>query len=145
MRHVSTSVHVPASPDRVFGFLADLDNLPTWQAGIVSTERTSPGPVAIGSTAHVVRELAGRRLAVDLRVTALEPDRRLALESTAAGVHVAAALELVPEGDGTSVSFGMSIRAQNPFMLPLEGMMAGAAERDLADSLSRLRDRFSSA
>jgi hypothetical protein len=36
----------------------------------------------------------------------------------------------------------MTIRAQNVFMTPVEGMVASAAEQDLANSLERLRAHF---
>jgi hypothetical protein len=36
----------------------------------------------------------------------------------------------------------MEIRAKNVFMAPVEGMVAGAAERDIADSLARVRSHF---
>ncbi|HET6820878.1 MAG TPA: SRPBCC family protein, partial [Candidatus Limnocylindria bacterium] len=120
-------------------FVADLANLPRWQTGIVSAELTSPLPVGIGSTAHVVRELMGQRIAVDLRVTAYEPGRRLGLSSAASGIGIDAVLELEPTTSGTLARFSMDIKAQNVFMKPMEGMVAGAASSDLATSLDRLR------
>ena len=67
MRRVEASQTISAPPETVFAFVADLANLPRWQSGIVSAEQTSPDPVGVGSTAHVVRELLGQRLAVDLK------------------------------------------------------------------------------
>ena len=124
---------------RVFDFVADLSNLPRWQSGIVSAELTSPPPVGVGSTAHVVRELMGQRLAVDLAVTAYEPGRRLALASAVSGIRIDAILELEPVSAGTVARFSMDIQAQNVFMKPMEGMVAGAASSDLATSLDRLQ------
>lgn len=98
--------------------------------------------VGLGQDLVRVRELLGQRLAVDLTVTGYEPGRLLGLESTASGLGVAAYLELAPDGGGTRVRFGMTISAKSPLMTPLEGMVAGAAERDLADSLERLRSHF---
>ena len=92
MRRVDASQQLPAEPQRVFDFVSDLANLPQWQSGIVSAELTSPPPVGIGSTAHVVRELMGQRLAVDVRVTAYEPGRRLGLSSAASGIGIEATL-----------------------------------------------------
>lgn len=143
MRQVESSRSVPATPDRVFSFVADLDNLPRWQTGIVSAERTSPDPIRVGSTARVVRELMGQRIEVELRIIDYQPGRRLALASEASGVGVQAALDLQPEGDGSLVRFSMDIRAQNIFMAPIEGMIAGAASSDLAASLDRLRAALS--
>jgi uncharacterized protein YndB with AHSA1/START domain len=139
MRRVEASRSLPATPDRVFAFLADLSNLPRWQTGIVSAERTSPEPMGIGSTAHVVRELMGQRVAVDLRVTDFQPGRRLALASEASGIGIAATLDLEPDGDGALVRFAMEIRAQSFFMAPVEGMVAGAAGNDLEASLDQLQ------
>ena len=139
MRRVDASQQLPAEPQRVFDFVADLGNLPRWQTGIVSAELTSAPPVGIGSTAHVVRELMGQRLAVDVTVTAYEPAHRLGLTSSASGIGVSAVLELQPASGGTLARFTMEITAQNVFMKPMEGMAAGAASSDLATSLDRLR------
>jgi uncharacterized protein YndB with AHSA1/START domain len=145
MRQVSATAAIPAPADELFEFLADPANLPSWQTGIVTAQRTSSGPLGPGATARVERDLMGQRLAVDLKMTAYEPGRRLVLESEVSGIGVEATLELEPAAEGarsTSLRFGMSIRARNPFMAPIEGMVAGAAERDLADSLGRLRRHF---
>jgi uncharacterized protein YndB with AHSA1/START domain len=145
MRRVEASRTLPATPDRVFAFVADLDNLPRWQTGIVSAERTSPQPMGVGSTAHVVRELMGQRVAVDLRVTDYQPGRSLGLASEASGIGIAATLDLEPDGDGARVRFAMEIRAQNFFMAPMEGIVAGAAGSDLETSLDRLQAALSEA
>lgn len=139
MRRVDASLQLPAAPQRVFDFVADLGNLPHWQTGIVSAEMTSPPPVGIGSTAHVVRELMGQRVEVDVRVTAFEPGRQLGLTSAASGIGIDAVLELEPAAAGSLARFSMEIRAQNLFMKPIEGVVAGAASSDLATSLNRLR------
>jgi carbon monoxide dehydrogenase subunit G len=144
MRSVSASAHLPASPNEVFEFVADLQNLPSWQTGIVSAQMTTSGPIGPGSRAHVVRELLGQRLAVDLTLTDHQPGRRLELESAASGIGVKATLDLEPDGEGTRLTFAMGIKAQNVFMAPVEGMVAGAAERDIGDSLERLQQHFSS-
>jgi uncharacterized protein YndB with AHSA1/START domain len=142
MRRVEASGEIGATPDEVFDFLADPANLPRWQTGIVSAERTSPDPVGIGSTARVVRELAGQHIAVDLAITGYEAGRRLVLESAVSGIAVEATLDLTPRAGATDLRFQMTIRAQNVFMGPIEGMVAGAAEHDLADSLGRLQAVF---
>ncbi|HEX9634523.1 MAG TPA: SRPBCC family protein [Candidatus Limnocylindria bacterium] len=142
MRRVEASAEIASTPEEVFDFLADPANLPRWQTGIVSAERTSPDPVGIGSTARVVRELAGQRMAVDLQITAYEVGRHLVLESAVSGIGVEATLDLAPRADATALRFEMTIRAQNVFMAPIEGMVAGAAEHDLADSLRRLQAVF---
>jgi hypothetical protein len=76
-------------------------------------------------------------------VTEYEPGRRIVLESAVSGIGVVATLELTAGHDETTdLRFSMNIRAQNLFMAPLEGMVAGAAESDLPDSLQRLKAVF---
>jgi carbon monoxide dehydrogenase subunit G len=139
MRRVEASQTISASPETVFAFVADLANLPRWQSGIVSAEQTTPDPVGIGSSAHVVRELLGQRLTVDLSVTDYQPGRRLALASAASGIAVTGVLDLEPASAGTLIRFTMEIRAQNVFMAPFEGAVAGAAASDIATSLDQLK------
>ena len=142
MRTVSAAAYVPAPPSDVFEFLADLENLPSWQSGIVSAELTTPKPVGVGSRAHVVRNFLGQRIEVDITVVGYEPGRRVQLESAASGIGVQARLDLEPKDEGTDLSFAIDIRAQSIFMAPVEGMVAGAAEQDVADSLERIRANF---
>jgi uncharacterized protein YndB with AHSA1/START domain len=140
MRRVEAGITIAAAPAEVFAFVADLANLPRWQTGIVSAERTSPDPVGVGSTARVVREMAGQSLTVDLAITEFEPGRRLALASQASGVSVKATLEVDPVDGGTVARSGIEIKAGSVFMAPLEGMIANAAAGELASGLERLRD-----
>jgi uncharacterized protein YndB with AHSA1/START domain len=140
MRRVEAGITIAAPPEEVFAFVADLGNLPRWQSGIVSAKRTSPDPVGVGSTARVVRDMAGQSLTVDLTITDFEPGRRLALASQASGVSVTATLEMEPNDDATVVRSGIEIKAGSVFMAPLEGVIANAAGGELASGLERLRD-----
>jgi uncharacterized protein YndB with AHSA1/START domain len=140
MRRVEAGTTIAAPPAEVFAFVADLANLPRWQTGIVSAERTSPDPVGVGSTARVVRDLGGQSLTVDLSITDFEPGRRLALASQASGVSVTVTLEMEAVDGGTAARSGIEIKAGSVFMAPLEGIIANAAASELASGLERLRD-----
>jgi len=139
MRRVESQLTIGAPPETVFAFVAELDNLPTWQAGVISAEQTSSAPIGVGTTARVLRELMGQRMAVDVTVTALDQGRRLALEGTAAGLSVSAAMDLEPAVGGTLVRVSTEIRARSAFLAPLEGMAAGIAQQDMATGLQRLK------
>ena len=139
MRRLERSADIALTPTEIYAFLADPTNLPRWQTGIVSAERTSPEPTRAGSTARVVRELMGQQIAADITVTDADKDRRLVLTSKVSGIGVTAALDLTPSDGGTLVAFSMEIRAESIFMAPVEGIVAGAAEQELDSSLERLR------
>ena len=143
MQRVERTARIPAPPSEVFAYLADLDNLAEWQSGIVSAERVDDGPMRVGSSARVTRELMGQRLAVPLTVTDYDPPGRLGIASEVSGVKAAATLDMTPAEDGaaTDVSFAMEIRGSGMTSF-MEPMIAGAARGDIEASLVKLQARF---
>lgn len=130
---------IPARPAEVYAFLAEPTNVPRWQTGVVSSERTSPPPTVAGSTGRVVLEVMGQRVTANTRVLEAVPDRRLALTTSASGISVAGSLELEAAGGGTKLTFSSEVKAESIFMVPLERMVTDAVEKDMATSLSRLK------
>ena len=143
MQRVERIARIGASPEAVFSYLADLDNLAEWQSGVTSARRTSDGEIGVGATAHITRELMGQRLDAPLTVTEHDPPRHLAIGSEVSGVKALATLDLAPvDGEeATDVVFAMEIRGSmlTAFMEP---MIASAAGGDIDASLERLRQRF---
>jgi carbon monoxide dehydrogenase subunit G len=138
MQRVERRATVAAAPEEVFAYLSDLENLPAWQTGVVDARITSTGPIGIGSTAHVVRELMAQRIEAPVTVTEYEPPRRMVVDSKVGGVRVEIALDLAHATGGTDVAVTAEIRGSGltAFMEP---MIASAAGSDLALSLERLR------
>jgi len=54
MATFQNTVTIRRAIDDVFAFLADFENLPTWNYAIVETKKTSPGPVGVGTTFRVL-------------------------------------------------------------------------------------------
>lgn len=143
MQRVERTGRLPAPPDEVFAYISDLDRLSEWQAGIVDARRTSDGPLGVGATASVTRELMGQRIVAPLTITDYDPPSRLGIGSEVSGVRVQAELVLAPASGGadTDLTFAMEIRASGltAFMEP---MIAGAAGGDIDTSLERIRTRL---
>ena len=139
MQRVEGSARIPAPPDRVFAYLSDLDNVAEWQGGVTAARRTSDGPMGVGATAVVTRQLMGQRLEAPLTINAFEPPRRLGIGSEVSGVRAQAVLELAPanDGRGTDLAFSMEIRGSGltSFMEP---KIASAAKGDIETSQQRV-------
>ena len=145
MQRVEGSARIPAPPDDVFAYLSDLDNVGEWQGGVTAARRTSDGPMGVGATAVVTRQLMGQALEAPLTVNTFEPPRRLGIGSEVSGVQAQAVLDLAPADDGraTDLAFSMEIRGSGltAFMEP---MIASAAKGDIEASLQRVQARFAS-
>lgn len=145
MRRVQRTAQVDAPPAAVYAFLTDPANLPRWQAGIVAAERTSPPPTATGSTARVVLEMMGQRVAAEVKVREADADRRLVLATSVSGIGIVATIELAAHELGTEITLSSEVQAENIFMKPVEGIVTDAAERDLDASLARLKAALAAA
>ena len=53
MSHLSISVDIKASPDRVWAVLCDIERWPEWTASVTSIAKLSAGPLAVGSRARI--------------------------------------------------------------------------------------------
>ena len=65
--------------EEVFAFLADLENVPSWNPAIEVTWKTSPSSVGVGIEYRQIRSAPERSEEV-LEVTAFDPPRRLIIE-----------------------------------------------------------------
>ena len=139
MRRVQGTVLIAASPAEVYAFLSEPANVPRWQTGVVSSERTSPPPTVTGSTGRVVLEVMGQRVTANTKVLEAVPDRRLALATSVSGMSVVGSLDLAAVEGGTRVTFSSEVRAESIFMAPLERMVTDAVEKDMESSLARLQ------
>jgi carbon monoxide dehydrogenase subunit G len=142
MKRVERVATIATSPDELFAYLADLENLDEWMAGIVSAEVTSPGELGVGTRAHVVRALGSQSVEAQLTIDEYEPPRHIVIGSEVSGVRIAASLDLEPAtGDETELRFAMEIRGSmlTRFMEP---MIAGAAGGEIDVTLERMRTRF---
>lgn len=139
MRRIKGTAFIPASPSAVYAFLAEPANLPRWQTGVVSSERTSPPPTVSGSTGRVVIEMMGQRVTADTTIQEAVTDKRLVIATSASGMSLVGSLDLAPVEGGTQLTFSSVVKGQNMFMAALEGMVADIAERDMGASLERLK------
>lgn len=145
MRRVQGTVFIAASPAEVYAFLSEPTNVPRWQTGVVSSERTSPPPTVAGSTGRVVIEMMGQRVSADTTIREAVQDRRLVIASSASGMSVVGSLDLAPVEGGTKVTFSSEVKAQSIFMAPLERIVTDAVEKDLDASLARLKAALAAA
>ena len=97
----SLVIHRPVAD--VFAFVADPDNLPQWQSGLLEVEKLS-GDGGLGSRHREVRSMLGRRIEQVLEVTALTPDERLDFEVVEGPLHLSVEHTFEPVGESTRIT-----------------------------------------
>ena len=139
MRRITGSAVLAASPAEVYAFVADPANVPRWQSQVISSVRTSPPPTVTGSTGEIVFEVMGQRVTAVTTIREAVQDKRLVIASSVSGMSVVGSVDLAPADGGTKVTYSSEIKAESIWMAPMEGLVADAAERDIAPSLERLK------
>ena len=125
---IETSLPVEAA----FAFVADFANATRWDPGVASSERTTPGPVGLGSRYRLGVRMRGRVSPMDYEVTAYEPNRRVVLEGTGSGVSATDEIRFEALPAGTRIDYIADIRLRG--LLGLATPFARGAFRHIADN-----------
>lgn len=83
MIRIERSVIINRPIELVFAFMTDIDNLSKWIPAVVKSEKSSPGPMGVGTTEHEVFRsfflLRGENTSV---VTEYQPNKKIAWKTT---------------------------------------------------------------
>ena len=126
---------IDASPARVFGAVAHIDEFSKAVPGIVKVEFLSDRRAGKGARFRETRLVRGRESTVDLEVTEYEPDSRVRFVSDTHGTVWDTVFTVEPEGTGTVLTMTMDATGKSP--LPrivnvlIKGMVRKAIEADM--------------
>jgi hypothetical protein len=138
---VSSERIVRRPPAEVFDFVATnhFKNHPRWDPDLLEMTQTSPGPMAIGTTARMVRRQGRRRVEGTATVTAYEPNRVAAWDVRFGPFLLRQRSEYVPEEGGRATRLRLTVetRARGPIQILLP-LMRGRFRRTLDCSLTSI-------
>jgi len=134
-RHEVT-IHRPAGD--VFAFITDGLNGPKWRSGILDIAHVSGS--GVGATyKQGVKGPGGRRVDADYRVTAYEPNSRLAFEAIAGPVRPTGEYVLEASDGGTRLTFALQAELGG-----IKRLLMGGAVQKTMDSEVQATERLKS-
>ena len=145
MSEIVVSRTIEASPQRVWEVVTDLDHAPETLSGVVSVQRMTNGPYAVGTRWRETRTMFGREATEEMWVAQSDPQRRTQVRAESGGADYVTEFTLTPldEGARTELSVRFDAEMTAPSVLQKVGMkvMGGIAaratrkalEQDLAD------------
>ncbi|MDJ0355707.1 SRPBCC family protein [Paenarthrobacter sp. PH39-S1] len=125
MVHIEESTVLNLPVGDVFAFVADQNNAPAWQKGLLRVQKTTEGPIGVGTTHVFERKLMGRKTTATNVYTQYSPDDIVAFKSTSGPVQFHASYTTTAGGSGTKLTCRMEIesgRGLSGLMLPLIAM-----------------------
>ena len=83
LTHTAT-IKIGKPVDQVFEYVAKgyVENHPKWDAGCVRTEKTSDGPIGVGTRGREARKEGRRESTYEFEVTAFDENKSVAFETT---------------------------------------------------------------
>jgi carbon monoxide dehydrogenase subunit G len=133
------SVHINKPAAEVFAFMSDLANNAKWQEGLVSSTKTSDGPMGVGTTFESVQKLMGKETKNEIQVTAYEPSKLFSAKSIGGPVQVEISTKFEEMGGGTHVTSTMNAE-MGGFLKVAEGLAKGELEKSFERTFARLKE-----
>lgn len=104
MIEVTSEVAVDRPADEVFAFLADAENNPAWQGGMVRCEWRTEPPLRVGSVYEQEARMLGKPIRSTFEVTALQPGRSITIETIESTFPIAVTRSVEPTGPDSCVA-----------------------------------------
>ena len=135
------SLVVNASADKVFDYVANLENMPEWGNFTTAVRKTSEGPLGVGSTYESDGKQFGKHTD-KVTVTRYEPGKAFATESHGDAGESKNWYELADEGGATKITKGFEI-TEPAFTTKLAAPVVRAiAGKNLMKDLVKIKARI---
>jgi uncharacterized protein YndB with AHSA1/START domain len=138
MATFQNTVTIQRAIEDVFSYLADFENIPTWNYAIIETKKTSPGPVGVGTTYRQVRSIPDRS-EEGFKVTAFEPTSRLEVHGDIGSFIATITYLLTPTGGGTRLTNVVDLKPSSGVLRLLAPLAASRVKASVADNLNTLK------
>lgn len=131
---------VGAPPERVFAFLADMNNWAKSISAIKKIEVLTPGPVGKGTRFKETRVMFGKEATETMEITEWDPPRGHTIEADSCGARFISTISIERSGGGSTITMHTRTVAQTflaklfaPLGYLMMGMMKKAMQKDLDD------------
>jgi len=131
------TIHLNRPVEQVFAFLADSQNLRTWQSNLIENEQLTEGPLRVGTRFREVRRTGPSQSEIRGEITDFESNQRFSTKTiTKPRVTVSYALER--ENGGTRLNYKF-VMLTSGIMRLLEPMLGGSIKKDTELDFQKLK------
>ena len=143
MIHVEINVEIGAPPDKVFAFISNFENNPTWQGGMIEAHFTSVGALQVGSTYSQTAHFLGKQIESRFEVLEFEPGHLVKASTVTSTFPITFTRIVNPIPVGSAVTAIVEGDATGLFKLA-EPLMARKVRKSVAKDYSTLKEMLES-
>jgi uncharacterized protein YndB with AHSA1/START domain len=135
--HAENTIMIERPINEVFEYVSTPENDPTWVSVSLRHERTTPGPMRVGTTTEEVVKILGQTASNTWEVTDYQPPTGIAYRATSGLLPgTAIRLRLEPVGGGTKLTHAVDLEPRGIYYKVMAPIIPWVAQR-LLDSLDR--------
>jgi hypothetical protein len=134
----TNTIEIAHDTHRVYAYIAGLEHTPEWNWAITSSQKITPGPVAIGTQYRQTRSVPRPAVEV-IEITGLEEGRRVAVTGRLGPFRARLAYELVATPTGTRLTNRVELDPPLP-LGPFGDMLGGRIRNSVAENLRVLKE-----
>ena len=131
------TIHLNRPVEQVFAFLADSQNLRTWQSGLIENQQLTEGSMRVGTRFREVRRTGPRQSEIEGEITAFERNKHFATK-TLTKPNATVSYSFEPENGGTRLDYKF-IMLTSGIMRLLEPLIAGSIKKDTDMDFQKLK------
>ena len=137
MAAITGSITITRPVEEVFDFVADERNEPTYNPQIRDVEKSTPGPIGVGTLWRVTVSSGRRTTPFELEVTDFARPSRLGSVTRMATADIEGALTFSPASEGTRMAWSWELRPKGLLKIatPILALMGRRQEQRIWTSL----------
>lgn len=141
MPRFERSITVNCPPQKAYDYLADVAHHPDWASHNLSVEKTSAGPIAVGSTFNSTGHQMGTHTGV-VTITELVPNQKIVYESNDDTGQIRHSFTLAAENGGTRIAKSFETIKTGFMLTVFRPMMYVVQPRLLSADLQKIKSRL---
>ncbi|MEK7353395.1 MAG: SRPBCC family protein [Chloroflexota bacterium] len=139
MIRVKDSIKISRPPSQVFAFIADLNNIPKWQAEVVKSTVATPGPTKVGTRFTEGVKMGPIHTTADCEVTEFIPDNLMAFKAKSSLISYEGRILVEPFEKGTNLTMQGTAQPKGWWRL-MELMLAGEFRSGVKKELAAVKE-----
>ena len=134
---ISTVINRPL--EEVFAVMSNAENISKWQSGTIEAEKTSDGPIGVGTTWRTVSRFLGRRIESESEITEYELNRKFVFKSKSGPIQFEVRMTFERVEGGTRINTKFEAEIGGFFKLA-EPLVMSMGKRQLEGDFANLKD-----
>ncbi|MBI2171856.1 MAG: SRPBCC family protein [Chloroflexi bacterium] len=100
---------IDSPAERVFRFVANLETWPHWHGSGQEVEKTTSGPVDVGTTWKVTGRVQGQPMTITIEVIEYEPNSKFGFKTTSGPIQAQQVFSFEPVTGGTRLTTALEL------------------------------------